>query len=81
MTIAEPYGGELKDLYESGESREALHDLAGGLPSWNLSGRQLCDVELLLNGAFSPLEGFLGRDVPAARDHDVGRSAAHEADE
>ena len=26
-----------------------------------MSERQLCDVELLLNGAFSPLEGFLSR--------------------
>jgi sulfate adenylyltransferase len=29
--------------------------------SWELSTRQLCDLELLLSGAFSPLQGFLGR--------------------
>ena len=29
--------------------------------SWDLSERQLCDIELILNGAFSPLEGFLGK--------------------
>ena len=29
--------------------------------SWDLTERQLCDIELLLNGAFSPLEGFLNR--------------------
>ena len=28
--------------------------------SWELSKRQLCDLELL-SGAFSPLQGFLGR--------------------
>ena len=28
-------------------------------PSVDLNQRQLCDVKLLLNGAFSPLEGFL----------------------
>ena len=30
--------------------------------SWDLTERQLCDLELILNGAFSPLEGFLGKD-------------------
>src|SRR3989304_10388221 len=29
--------------------------------SWDLTPRQLCDLELLLNGAFSPLRGFLTR--------------------
>src|SRR5690349_9813039 len=30
-------------------------------PSWDLSPRQLCDLELLLNGGFSPLRSFLGQ--------------------
>jgi len=30
--------------------------------SWDLTERQLCDIELLLNGAFSPLDGFLNKD-------------------
>jgi len=32
------------------------------LPFWVLSARQLCDLELIVNGAFSPLTGFLGED-------------------
>ena len=31
-------------------------------PLWNLNPRQLCDIELMLNGAFSPLTGFLNQD-------------------
>ena len=30
--------------------------------SWQLTERQICDVELLLNGAFAPLTGFLGEE-------------------
>ena len=57
----EPHGGELKNMYlpaeESGAERRAAREYA----SWDLTERQLCDIELLLNGAFSPLEGFLGK--------------------
>jgi sulfate adenylyltransferase len=30
-------------------------------PSWDLTARQLCDLELLMNGGFSPLRGFMNR--------------------
>ena len=30
-------------------------------PSWDLTSRQLCDLELLMNGGFSPLVGFLSK--------------------
>ena len=58
----EPHGGELKQLY-LGESRaETEKQAARDYQSWDLNERQLCDIELILNGAFSPLEGFLGQD-------------------
>lgn len=31
------------------------------LPSWRLSDRQRCDLEMIGNGAFAPLEGFLNQ--------------------
>ena len=58
----EPHGGELKSLYLPADEAEAEKEAAGHYPSWDLTERQLCDIELLLNGAFSPLEGFLGKD-------------------
>lgn len=59
--ILAPHGGTLRELLvdplRSRELTLAAHDW----PSWDLTARQLCDLELLLNGAFSPLQGFLGR--------------------
>jgi sulfate adenylyltransferase len=58
----EPHGGELKESYLAAEAAAAEKEAARNYVSWNLTERQLCDVELLLNGAFSPLEGFLDKD-------------------
>jgi len=58
----EPHGGELKNLYLPAGDTEAEKVAAGEYPSWDLTGRQLCDIELLLNGAFSPLDGFFNKD-------------------
>jgi sulfate adenylyltransferase len=64
--LIEPYGGELVQLVASPERAQELKAEAGGLPSWDLTERQLCDLELLLDGALSPLSGFLGsRDFAA----------------
>ena len=56
----EPHGGSLKNLYLDEAGVRAEKASARDLPSWDLNMRQLCDIELLLNGGFSPLEGFLG---------------------
>jgi sulfate adenylyltransferase len=56
----EPHGGELKELYLPEHLADDVKQRANDYPSWDLSARQLCDLDLLLNGAFSPLEGFLG---------------------
>ncbi len=54
----EPHGGELKDLYLNEAAAEKEQEKAGDYPSWDLTARQLCDLDLLNCGAFSPLEGF-----------------------
>ncbi len=54
----EPHGGELKDLYLNESAAEAEQKRAGDYPTWDLTARQLCDLDLLNCGAFSPLEGF-----------------------
>jgi len=58
-----PHGGELKELIVSDERGAELREASVEWPEWSLTDRQLCDLELLLNGGFSPLEGFLGRDA------------------
>ena len=56
------HGGVLKDLYLHGSAIDEEKVNARDYKSWNLTEHQLCDLELLLNGAFSPLDGFLTRE-------------------
>ncbi|CAI9627194.1 sulfate adenylyltransferase [Alternaria burnsii] len=57
-----PHGGVLKDLIaRDAPRRKELFDEAEKLPAIVLSERQLCDLELILNGGFSPLEGFMNQ--------------------
>lgn len=53
-----PNGGVLKDLFARDAPRSAeLLAEADTLPALTLTERHLCDLELILNGGFSPLEG------------------------
>ncbi|KAI5464312.1 hypothetical protein BGZ63DRAFT_351695 [Mariannaea sp. PMI_226] len=55
-----PHGGVLKDLFARDLPRQAeLQAESETLPALVLSERHLCDLELILNGGFSPLEGFM----------------------
>ena len=55
----EPHGGQLKELYLTEREADLEKERARHYPTWDLNPRQLCDLDMLLNGAFSPLEGFL----------------------
>ena len=54
-----PHGGSLVDLLASAERAAELKEASRDWRSWDLTPRQLCDLELLMNGAFSPLQGFM----------------------
>ncbi|MFT4783372.1 MAG: sulfate adenylyltransferase, partial [Paracoccaceae bacterium] len=49
----------IPELYVSHESGQKLRLEAANLPSWDLTPRQICDLELLMNGGFNPLKGFM----------------------
>ncbi|MEL6234834.1 MAG: bifunctional sulfate adenylyltransferase/adenylylsulfate kinase, partial [Pseudomonadota bacterium] len=51
----------IPELYVSYDSAAKLKLEAAELPSWDLTPRQVCDLELLMNGGFHPLKGFLSR--------------------
>jgi sulfate adenylyltransferase len=56
-----PHGGKLIDLMAIPERSAELKAQSREWPSWDLSPRQICDLELLLSGGFSPLQGFMTR--------------------
>lgn len=65
MTLITPYGGSLVNLVVDPSEYEAKKAYAGTLPSIQLTQRQICDLELLAVGGFSPLTQFMGK-----ADHD-----------
>ncbi|HVF57355.1 MAG TPA: bifunctional sulfate adenylyltransferase/adenylylsulfate kinase [Pyrinomonadaceae bacterium] len=56
-----PYGGRLADLLVADDEREELAARAASLPRLQLTARNVCDLELLATGGFSPLERFMNR--------------------
>jgi len=55
-----PYGGTLVNLIDP-KKCEALRQQAVDLPSIELDWQQICELELLMNGAYSPLDAYMTR--------------------
>ena len=60
--LISPHGGELCELILSESLRFKMQEESLHYPSLTLNDRQLCDLEMLLNGAYSPLRGFLSKE-------------------
>ena len=59
--LISPYGGKLVNLVVTGKERDELLARSSKLASLKITMRNLCDLELLANGGFSPLTTFMGK--------------------
>jgi len=56
-----PHGGKLTELYVDDARSTELKKQSKDWSSWDLTPRQLFDLELMMNGGFSPLTGFMNK--------------------
>ena len=56
-----PHGGTLINRFADADRARELTSAASGLPKITLSSKQACDLEMIATGAFSPLDGFVGK--------------------
>jgi sulfate adenylyltransferase len=60
-SITQPHGDDsvLVDLLADDERKALLKSLTSTMPDVILNDRQICDFELLVTGAYTPLKGFM----------------------
>lgn len=58
--LIEPYKGKLINLLVDEQDRDEWRHYAASLPRIQISLRNVCDLELLAVGGFSPLKSFMG---------------------
>jgi sulfate adenylyltransferase len=61
LDVSPPHGGQLVNRMLRGQMRQAVLERAGHLPKIDLNPMNLSDLELIANGAMSPLTGFMGQ--------------------
>lgn len=61
MTTIQPHGGTLINRVLEGAAREEARNIARNTARITLSDVALSDLELISNGGYSPLNGFMGR--------------------
>ncbi|MGH9905859.1 MAG: sulfate adenylyltransferase, partial [Pyrinomonadaceae bacterium] len=59
MKLIKPHGGKLINREISGLERQRFIEESAEMPRLQLNAREISDLELIANGAYSPLEGFL----------------------
>jgi sulfate adenylyltransferase len=78
--LVTPHGGTLVNLVAQPERIRELKAHPCEWPSWDLTERQVCDLELLMSGGFSPLTGFMNQGEYESVCHKMrlgsGRAAA-----
>jgi sulfate adenylyltransferase len=62
METIPAHGGQLINRELTGVERETLLERAPAMPKLNLRSREVSDLEMIANGAFSPLQGFMCED-------------------
>jgi sulfate adenylyltransferase len=62
METIPAHGGRLINRELTGVERETLLEQAPAMPRLTLRAREISDLEMIANGAFSPLQGFMCED-------------------